>query len=203
MLHDQFLHIRMPRALDRINVWPPEHRAALLQQSNLRVDIYLLTLGKALPPLLELVGIFDHPFHVGTIISGECPRQVALRACLEDSCFDHGPGGPYPRTRLERTGGLLQPFVHRQQFEAGDPSARPRGTSRRADRCEGSTRCTWRHSSRGARRAPSVTGYALPRALSGARRREAILALLWTAWIRFGAFSRRAPTSDSRTSSVR
>src|SRR2546422_5247450 len=43
----------------------------------------------------------------------------------------------------------------------------------------------------------------LPRALSGARRREAILALLWTAWIRFGAFSRRAPTSDSRTSSVR
>src|SRR2546422_6726279 len=41
------------------------------------------------------------------------------------------------------------------------------------------------------------------RALSGVRRREAILAPLWTAWIRFGAFSRRAPTSDSRTSSVR
>jgi hypothetical protein len=45
-------------------MWPWEDRTVLFQQTHLCVEFDLFLLGKAVPPRLEFIGVFDLPCHL-------------------------------------------------------------------------------------------------------------------------------------------
>jgi len=67
MLNSKFLHVRVPRRMNQISVWPRKAWSEFLQQDHFRVHIDLFALREAAPPVFKLAGEFDLPFHIRNI----------------------------------------------------------------------------------------------------------------------------------------
>jgi hypothetical protein len=64
---------------------PPQRRSEALQKDDLGVYVLLLILRKMDPPRLELVGVFDLPFHRGNITQEEYRCQEGKAGRLAQS----------------------------------------------------------------------------------------------------------------------
>ena len=71
MLNPQLAHVPMARCRDSRTVGVSERRTQRLEEPYRGVDIFLLFLGKRIPPNLELVGELDFPGHAVIIAAKE------------------------------------------------------------------------------------------------------------------------------------
>src|SRR5579885_3705267 len=62
MLNPKLLHVRVPRRMNQIGVWPRKAWSELLQQDHFRVHIGLFIFGEVVPPPFALEVEFDRDF---------------------------------------------------------------------------------------------------------------------------------------------
>jgi len=90
----QLLHVRVSRALDRVDERTAEARTALLEQTHSGVDALLLFAAERVPPLPELVSELDRPHPP--------PHYTVERICRPQNIDAPGTARRDRRTRTVR-----------------------------------------------------------------------------------------------------